>query len=132
MMKPGRSRTAELCWNASRRLLISSAAALSVAVFPAVLLAAPSGIGLSVAPTYPSVVQVGQNNLAVSITITNGSTTPEDTGQVTLSNIFHTPACDSTAVSVCLPGNEEPGVFFVHGPISGTDGSVTQDTYPGT
>jgi hypothetical protein len=59
---------------------------------------ASAGIGLSISPTYPSPLTVGQTNVAVSLLITNGSTEPENAGTLTLTSIRHTPACGSAQI----------------------------------
>jgi hypothetical protein len=71
------------------------AALLVAGVLPSTALA---GIGLSIAPTYPSPLTVGQMDVPVSLLITNGSTEPEDGGTLTLELIRHTPACGNDDV----------------------------------
>jgi hypothetical protein len=81
------------------------------------------GVGLGVAPTYPSFLEVGQTNRAVSLTITNVSTSAEAAGTLTLSDIKHTPSC-GTDTAPCPPGQEDKDVFLVKGPVTGRAGTA--------
>lgn len=77
-----------------------------------------AGIGLSIAPTYPSPLTVGQLNVPVSLLITNGSTAPENAGSLTLTLIRHTPACGNDDVP-CPAGQRDPLVFAVSATATG-------------
>lgn len=112
------TRFASLTRNARRpRRLI-----LTWFVIGSCLIALPArgGVGLGGTATYPPLVQVGQTNVAVSISINNVSAPPAST---TLNSIKHTPSCgESTAP--CPAGSADPGVFAVKGPASGRTGTA--------
>src|SRR5215470_4057130 len=78
-----------------------------------------AGIGLGIAPKYPTLVQVGHTGVPVSISIQNTSSAPQNTGNVTLSGIRHTPSCGDASASVCVGGNIDPGVFSVSATATG-------------
>jgi choice-of-anchor A domain-containing protein len=79
-----------------------------------------AGGSVSVVPTFPPVVAVGNTGVPVYITITNTSTST-----ATVANIFLTPSCDSNASPTCpTPGDEEPGVFDVNTPGTGRAGTA--------
>src|SRR5262245_12247563 len=80
-----------------------------------------AGIGLGIAPKYPTLVQVGNTGIPVSLSIQNTSSAPQNTGNVTLSNIKHTPSCGDASASICVGTNIDPGVFSVS--ATGTGGS---------
>lgn len=82
-----------------------------------------AGVTVGVAPTYPGFVTVGANNVPVNLTFTNASTTPEDGGTVTLSNIRFTPSCKSD-IAPCPGGDVDLGVFAVVGPATGAAGNA--------
>jgi hypothetical protein len=74
---------------------------------------ADAGIGGSNTPTWPGTAQVG-STINTSVTVLNTSTSPNDTENVRLVNLFVTPACASTSSpGVCLSPNLDPGVFTV-------------------
>jgi hypothetical protein len=83
-------------------------------------LPARAGVGVSIAPSYPLLVDVGDTGLAAELEINNGSDGPEAAEQLNISNIQHTPAC---AVSdfPCPAGSKDPGVFQVNSPATGSD-----------
>lgn len=86
-----------------------------------------AGIGVGATPTYPSVVVVGDTNVAVSLTMQNTSTSPENGGTVTLDRIFHNPSCGSDSPNPCSavsPNNVDKGVFLPHGPAVGLAGTA--------
>src|SRR5262245_28267310 len=74
---------------------------------------ASAGVGLGMAPNYPTTVVVGTNAIPVSLSIQNTSSAPQESGEVTLSNIKHTPSCGDTSASVCVGPAVDPGVFTV-------------------
>src|SRR5262245_55144602 len=78
-----------------------------------------AGIGLGIAPKYPTLVQVGHTGVPVSLSIQNTSSAPQNTGDVTLSNIRHTPSCGDASASVCVGANIDPGVFSVSSTATG-------------
>lgn len=82
-----------------------------------------AGVGVGVAPTYPSALEVGDTNKAVSVTITNTSDGPQAGGTLTLSNIRHTPSCGSTNTP-CSPADVDKDVFLVKGPATGRTGTA--------
>ena len=94
---------------------------VSVAVVLVAALSEPAlaGIGLGIAPKYPTLVQVGQTGVPVSLSIQNTSSAPQNTGDVTLSNIRHTPSCGDASASVCVGTNIDPGVFSVSSTATG-------------
>src|SRR5262249_17263760 len=101
-----------------------------VAVCAAVLagiswLPAPAyaGVGVGIAPTYPPARQVGDRNVAGSLTITNTSDGPQAAGTLTLSHIRHTPSCGS-ATTPCPSGDVDKDVFLVKGPATGRTGTA--------
>src|SRR5262249_34570208 len=87
-----------------------------------------AGIGLGIAPRYPTLVQVGHTGVPVSISIQNTSSAPQNTGNVTLSGIRHTPSCGDASASVCVGGNIDPNVFSVS--ASATRGQNAGATRP--
>ena len=99
-------------------------AAVVGTVLSAFLVNSPAfaGVGVGVAPTYPAFVIVGDTNVPVSLTMTNTSTAPENTGTLSLSLIRHTPACGNDNTP-CPAGFEDPGVFLIKGPLSGNKAS---------
>ena len=52
-----------------------------------------AGVGLSITPTFPSPVTVGDQDEAASLVIQNNSTTPENAGTLTIFDITLTPSC---------------------------------------
>ena len=88
-------------------LVMAVLGTLFLSVTPAV-----AGIGGSDTPTWPTTAAVG-NLISTSVFISNTSTAPNDTENVTLTTLFVTPACADSAASTCLAGNEDPGVFKV-------------------
>ncbi|MGH3054450.1 MAG: hypothetical protein ACRDL7_05675, partial [Gaiellaceae bacterium] len=85
---------------------------------------ASAGVGVGVAPTYPALIQVGDTNVPVGLSITNTSTTPESGGTLTLSLIRHTPSCGSDTPVPCPVANSDPGVFLIKGPATGMTGTA--------
>src|SRR5262249_22216526 len=85
-----------------------------------------AGIGLGIAPKYPTTVVVGDTGVPVAISIQNTSSAPQNTGAVTLSNIKHTPSCGDSSASVCVGTNIDPGVFGAS--ATGTGGDNTECT----
>jgi hypothetical protein len=85
-------------------------------------LPAHAGVGLAMAPTYPSVVDVGQSSVPASLTITNGATGTEVVEQLNISNIQHTPSC-GVGTFPCPTGSKDPGVFQINTPAVGSAGS---------
>jgi len=73
-----------------------------------------AGIGGSAVPDYPTPVSVGQNSVAVTLTLTNSSDGGNVSESVDVANIYHTPSCGSSANSICQGGNIDTGVFAVH------------------
>jgi len=99
-------------------------------VVMAVSLALPAfaGVGVSVAPTYPNIVDVGDTGLSATLKISNGAFGTEATEQLLISNIRHTPACGSSDFP-CPVGQKDPGVFKVNSPASGSAGSCVGMTF---
>ena len=93
---------------------------ISVALVGA--LPAYAGVGLAMAPTYPTMVNVGQSSVPVTLTITNGATGVEIAEELNISNIQHTPACGASGIP-CANGNKDPGVFQINTPATGSAGS---------
>ena len=106
----------------SRRCHAATFAAWCLASVGSLWIAAPAwgGVGLGATTTYPLVVQVGQTNRAVALSITNTST---PTQSITLTSIKHTPSC-GTSTTPCPAGSADPGVFLVKGPATGRAGSA--------
>jgi hypothetical protein len=94
--------------------LSSAAIATSLAALSFALTAgtAFAGIGGSVVPDYPSPVTVGQTALPATLTITNSST--NNTENVAVSSITHSPSCATTASGTCSAADADTGVFTVH------------------
>src|SRR5688500_20295989 len=59
---------------------------------------APAGVGITVAPEFPTQVEVGDEDVPASLTITNNSDGDEAVGNVTVTQITFVPSC-SRAVS---------------------------------
>jgi hypothetical protein len=100
----------------ARRYIGLLAAAGVAATFLVGIPSAFASAGLAVAPSFPANVSVGQTGLPASLSITNESTSPDDTSNITLSTIALVPACGSTT-SVgngnCPAASADPGVFLV-------------------
>jgi len=94
---------------------------VSAPAFTASARLASAGLSLGIAPTYPASVAVGDSGVPASLEIWNASRFPEDTGDVTLSSIKHTPSCSGAAAPVCVGSNIDPGVFTLSS--TGTGGS---------
>jgi hypothetical protein len=90
--------------------------------------AALAGVGVGIAPTYPAVIQVGDTNVPVGVSISNTSTPPESGGTLTLSLIRHTPSCGSDTPVPCPTENADPGVFLIKGPVTGMAGTACSGT----
>jgi hypothetical protein len=73
---------------------------------------AAAGIGGSNVPTWPGTATVG-DVIRGSVFVTNISTAPNNTEDVTLTALFVNPACASGVSSVCIAGNTDPGIFKV-------------------
>lgn len=89
---------------------------------------AAAGVGVGVAPTYPALIQVGDTNVPVGLSITNTSTTPESGGTLTLGLIRHTPSCGSDTPVPCPAASADPGVFLIKGPVTGAAGTACAGT----
>jgi hypothetical protein len=85
---------------------------------------AEAGVGVGVAPTYPTLIVVGDTNVPVALSISNTSTPPESGGTLTLSLIRHTPSCGSDTPVPCPAANADPGVFLIKGPAIGLAGTA--------
>lgn len=72
-----------------------------------------AGVGVGVAPDFPTTVTVGQTGVSVGLEITNNSTS--DVGSVNLSNIRLVPQCGNTDAdqTTCVAGEVDPGVFTI-------------------
>ncbi|MGH3843945.1 MAG: hypothetical protein ACRDS0_21235 [Pseudonocardiaceae bacterium] len=73
-----------------------------------------AGVSSGVAPTFPSTVTVGQNNVPANLQIVNSSTSPESAGNETIDAITLVPACgtsSATATGNCPVASADPGVF---------------------
>lgn len=89
---------------------------------------ASAGVGVGVAPTYPALIQVGDTNVPVGLSITNTSTTPESAGTLELSQIRHTPSCGVDTPVPCPAAYADPGVFRIKGPATGMAGTACAGT----
>lgn len=101
----------------ARRLItwgLTMAVAVAFGVSPSL-----AGVGISIAPTYPGFVNVGDTGIPVTLMINNGADGPEASEQLLISNILHTPACGSSDFP-CPVGSKDPGVFKVNGPGVGS------------
>jgi hypothetical protein len=74
-----------------------------------------AGASVSVSPTFPELVQVGNTNVPVALAVGNASTPPENGGLLTVSQIRLTPACGTDVGFDCPQGSEDPNVFVVRG-----------------
>jgi hypothetical protein len=84
---------------------------------------AHAGTGLGVVPNFTgSPVTVGQTGLAASVTVTNTSTPPQETGTVTVNTLTLVPSCSNT-VSNCAGGTPDPAAFTLS--ATGTGGAGT-------
>jgi len=107
--------------------------ALVVAVVPFVI-AVPSAfatLSASVTPSFPSPVTVGQSGLAESLQIQNNSTSPESSGNVTVSSITVVPACGTTSPTAqgdCPVADADPGVFTLSSTAMGVPGTACAST----
>jgi hypothetical protein len=105
------------------RVLAGGAAVMATMLF-ATVSPAWAAVELSVTPSLPSNVTVGQTGLAASIQVTNASTATQSTGNVTLTELNLVPACGATTPTVgtgdCPTADADPGVFTVPSPPTGT------------
>jgi hypothetical protein len=86
---------------------------------------ARAGVGLGVAPNFPSSVTVGSNNVAGSLEITNNSS-GGDGLQVSLSNITLIPSCGANSGTTCT--SPDLGVFSIDAAATGA-GSCAANTF---
>ena len=100
-----------------RRLAVGVTAV--AAVVGALFVAIPSADAspaVVVTPTFPATTSVGQTGLAASLAVTNNSTSPDDTANITLSTIAVVPSCGSATFvgnANCPSASADPGVFRV-------------------
>jgi len=87
-----------------------------------------AGVSGSAGPTYPSTITVGDMNVPISLQITNNSTDPQDGEAVLVTNIVHTPSCQSYVSSVCSTLDSDPGVFEITGALLGRTGTACMGT----
>jgi len=87
--------------NVARALLGRVAVAVLVVSGMIAAMPAIAGVGGSVIPSFPTPIKVGDIKTA-TITITNRSTTPNNTETVNVSAIFMTPSCQATDGFNCL------------------------------
>ncbi len=125
--------------------------ALVVAIGASVLPSSPVSAGalLSVAPTFPTAVVVGQTGVAASISITNDNTAPDSSSTVCrhddsqagpfpecfgAGGILLTPSCAAQhpSFTICLPDGADPGVFQISPTGSGSEAcdGVTFEAVP--
>src|SRR4030042_4014428 len=105
------------------RCMILSVCLLGILLF-ASSQTALSGIAFAVPPNYPSHVEVGEV-VPVQLVVANGSFGDEATHDLTLTQIFHIPSCQSGSPSgVCLGGAVDPGVFQASATGTGQAGSA--------
>jgi cysteine-rich repeat protein len=98
----------------SRCLTLSLAILLLAAVAPVY-----AGFGGSATPDFAASYSVGDTNQAVSLSLLP-IITGDDTGPVVLTGITLIPSCGAqTGTGTCTGGNEDPGVFSVHGTGTG-------------
>jgi hypothetical protein len=123
---PARAATAV----AVDRTYSRKAVGLSVVAALLALLSRPTlaGVGVGVAPTYPPVVQVGDSNIPVGLSITNSSTGAEAGGTLTLNLIRQTPSCGSDTPIPCPATDSDTDVFVVKGPAIGMTGTACAGT----
>src|SRR4030095_12845105 len=81
------------CVYFTKRWPLLTAIGMLVMLFELSAQPAFAGIGLGIAPKYPTTVVVGGTGVPVAISIQNTSSAPQNVGPVTLSNIRHTPSC---------------------------------------
>ena len=86
---------------------------------------------LTVVPSFPDSVTVGQPNVPVSLTLTNNSTPPDQNTAITLnsSNVTLTPSCGSplpppATDPSCPAGSADPDVFSVSASGTGRAGTA--------
>ena len=87
-----------------------------------------AGVAGSAGPSYPSVMSIGDSDVAVSIQIINNSSDPHNSENIIVDDIFHTPSCASSASSICQPANADPGVFEITGSVIGRLGTACAGT----
>ncbi|MDQ6617185.1 MAG: hypothetical protein M3083_21180, partial [Actinomycetota bacterium] len=92
------------------RRAIQGFVALVVAVVPFIVTmpSALANVGLLPIPQFPSLVTVGQTGIPASIDLENHSSSPEDTGTVTIGKLILVPSC-GTSSPVSFPGGIGPG-----------------------
>lgn len=125
---PARAAASLDCTRSRKAVGLSVAAALLVLLSGGARRPAIAGVGVGVAPTYPALVQVGDSNVPVGLSVTNTSTLPESSGTLTLSIIRHTPSCGNDAPVPCPSADADPGVFLIKGPATGMAGTACAGT----
>jgi hypothetical protein len=91
---------------------------------------ASASVMASVLPTFPTGVVVGQSNVAGNITITNNSTSPENTGNVTVTSVTFVPSCGVLiATADCPAGSRDPGVFQISSALGAAGGACAGKTF---
>src|SRR5262249_21175249 len=90
---------------------------------------ASAGMSLGIAPTYPTSVAVGDTGVPARLEIWNASRFPQDTGDVTLSFIKHTPSCSDASASVCTGASIDPGVFTLSSTATGGSNTACTDVH---
>jgi len=108
--------------NTTKTLVTAAILGAGLLMFAAV---ASAGVGLGVAPDFPTSVTVGNNNVPVSLSITNNSNSG-DGNPLTLNSIKLIPSCGAiTGVSCSTP---DTGVFSVD-PAGTGAGSCAANTF---
>ncbi len=103
--------------------IIAAAAMLFGMVFA--INVARAGVGLGVAPNFPATVNVGDNNVAGSLAITNNST-GGDGLIVSLNTITLIPSCGANSGTTCT--SPDLGVFSIDAAATGA-GSCAANTF---
>lgn len=110
-----------------RRSASLGAVASALLVAGSLFIATPAyaGVGMSVAPTFPTSVTVGATNLSASLSIENESTTPQNDDPVVLTAIGLNPTC-GTATEPCTA--PDLNVFALDTPAAGRSGTACAST----
>ncbi len=109
------------------RAVAKMAAGIAISGAGVLMFATPAfaGVGVGVAPDFPSPVQVGDNNVPVTLGITNNSS-GGDGNPLTLNSIKLIPSCGAISGTSCA--TPDTGVFHVDAAATGA-GSCSANTF---
>jgi hypothetical protein len=89
---------------------------------------AAASLSLSMTPTFPSTLTVGQAGVPASLSIQNLSSSPEDAGSMSVNSITLVPACGAQANADCPAASVDPGSLEVSSGATGRAGTACSGT----